>query len=93
MAYKSGYSSGIYGDPFLQTDSSHHPAAVATTVASYSSSTSGYSSSYTSSDRHTKLESPDQRGREPSEGPLKKLTVDLIKTYRTINEVGCNIII
>lgn len=26
--------------------------------------------------------------RNPSEAPLRKLTVDLIKTYRRINEVG-----
>ncbi len=31
---------------------------------------------------------PPESFRNPSSGPLRKLTVDLIKTYRKINEVG-----
>ena len=82
MAYQSSYSSSkIYGDPFVQTDSVHI-SSLSTT--SYSSSTSGYSSGiHSNNDRHIKQ----VKGTGSDESPLKKLTVDLIKTYRTINEV------
>ncbi len=84
MAYQSNYSSKIYGDPFVQTDSAH---IMSLSTSSYGSSTSGYSSGiYGNNDsRHVKP----VKGTGIDESPLKKLTVDLIKTYRTINEVDC----
>ena len=47
-------------------------------------STSGYSHRYDERQMDTDI----KETRNPADAPIRKLTVDLIKTYRTINEVN-----
>lgn len=95
MAYKPAYPSskvysgagaGASGDSFVHLESNH--GYTSSTASHHHSSTgSVYGRNNNTTSHKSDLPHKGNDSSDIVESPLKKLTVDLIKTYRSINEV------